>query len=196
MVDRTRRNALRVAGALLTGGVAGCIGAESGSHATGESSTGMRGRLPSASTPFESLSRRGPGSDMIVYTDPGTVDHHDTQFVLNEADAEALTVDLANPTPVRAFLTETDFTSASVVIEQRTIEDCYERRLLAVDATEDRFRSWYCQQLRPPTARCAADTEVMVANIIRVQHVYEEPPSSRASSERRGCPAEGGEDQT
>lgn len=192
MRKRTRRGTLSVAGTLLASGLTGCLGSGSGGHATGESSTSTRGWLPSASTPFESLARRTQGTGPVVYTDPEVDHRHDMRFVLSEAEVDALSIDLEDPTPVRMFLRDTDFTDASVVVEQRTIEDCYERRLLAVQADNDRFRSWYCQQLRPPTARCAADTEVMVVTLIRVRHVYEEAPSSRASSERRGCPGDGG----
>lgn len=110
--------------------------------------------------------------------------------VVDDAGAKALYVD-ANEDDVDAveqFFDETDFETQSIFVDQRTIGDCYDRVFLGAEASGDSMRTAYCRSLRSPTTPCEADHEVMEAVFIRLGRPYDDPPSSRQSSEHGSCP--------
>ncbi|TYT61167.1 hypothetical protein FYC77_15170 [Natrialba swarupiae] len=143
------------------------------------------------------LTLRSDDAEAIVYPSDDPPDDDDRhaklsrrgpQFLLDGDDAADLVINSPDEPEARAFIEETDFETESVVVVQRTIEDCYERRVLSVQARDDNFRTEYCRTLKSPTTRCKADREVMEALFFRVQRAYEDSPSSRSSSESMSCP--------
>ncbi|APW99034.1 hypothetical protein CHINAEXTREME_15190 [Halobiforma lacisalsi AJ5] len=125
--------------------------------------------------------------------DDETVAHRLSRlFVVDESAADDLWIDPAlaeeDESEIRRFLEATDFGSQSIVVHQRTIEDCYERRLLGIEARDDEFRARFCRTLKGPMAPCEADRELMEVILIRVDRPYAERPSSSGSSEHMSCP--------
>ncbi|AFZ71324.1 hypothetical protein [Natronobacterium gregoryi] len=154
---------------------------------------------------YESLSVRADDADYFVFRDEEAAQEAEEEdderpslyrrsrlFVLSLDDAEALWIDPSladeDEAEIRDFLEATDFEHQSIVVHQRTIEDCYERLVLGVQADNDQFRASFCRPLKPPTESCAADRERMQATIIRVDRPYDERPSSSGSSESASCP--------
>ncbi len=193
---RPRRSILAAGASLVAAGVAGCAGSN---EVTSTSSGGRSSNeIPASSTAYDHLAVRADTTVPLIYPqdDPPETDTdrlndpHQTQFLVSATDVETLQLDIADPSTVRSFLTTTDFDAASIAIDQRPVKDCYQRHLLSVRADPDEFRTWYCRSLKPPTARCDADHEVLEITIIRVQRAYDEAPSSRSRSERGTCPTD------
>ena len=111
------------------------------------------------------------------------------QLVLDEDEANALWIegDSNDARELREFVDATDFDTQTIVVDQRTIEDCYERRVRGILAESDSLRTRYCRHLKPPEAPCEADKSVMEAVVFRVDRRYEESPSSRGSSDGMSC---------
>ncbi|RQG97618.1 hypothetical protein [Natrarchaeobius oligotrophus] len=195
--DVPRRRLLAAGTGCLSALIAGCTGtdateSQAHDHAVDEG-------VAFESDEYDHLAIRTDDDERFVFPrddppdDPSDDDRprrRSIEFVLDEDDAEALEIDADDEAAARSFLDETDFDDQSVVVEQRSIEDCYRRHVLAVRADPDRFRTRYCRTLKPPTAACEADVEVMEAQFFRIRYVYEEPPSGRSSGERASCSEE------
>lgn len=186
------RRRLLAAGGSLSATIAGCTGFGESDSATHNATEGGE---PLPSDEYELLTLRVDEPEPFVSADddqPGDrVDRPYRRwvaFVLSEDDATALEIDADGAADARAFLEATDFETESVVIEQREIDDCYRRELLSVQADADGFRTQYCRSLKEPTTPCEADVTAMEAIFVRVQHAYDDAPSSRASSESGSCP--------
>lgn len=199
----SRRRLLAAGSGLLSVAVAGCAGESVSSGTTAESGE-SNGESLESSHEYESLFVRSADPSHFIYRTEDdaneTADAEDedvslagrsTMFVLSEDDAAALWIDASDAdtreSDIRAFVEETDFETQSVVVEQRTIEDCYDRRLLGVRASDDEFRTQLCRSLKEPTAPCEADETVMEAIVLRVDRPYDESPPSRGSSESGSC---------
>ena len=159
---------------------------------------------PMPTDAFDVITLRSNDADQLVYagdeqpSDDGDGDGENqprqyghgrsAEFVLTTEDATALRIDADETTAIRSFLDATEFDTESVVVEQRTIEDCQRRHLLSVRAEPDRFRTEYCRRLKPAMTPCTADRTVTKAVFIRIQRAYDDPPSSRSSGERTTCP--------
>ncbi|RQG97025.1 hypothetical protein [Natrarchaeobius chitinivorans] len=194
-----RRRLLASGIGALSALIAGCTGTdavESGTTVEHEASEGT-GPYPGQSDEFDLFTLRSTDDETFVYPrddPPEAADDERTKrprrptFVLDEDDAADLVIASDDEPEARAFLAETDFDSESIVVEQRSIDDCYRRHLLSVRADPDRFRTRYCQTLKRPTTPCEADLELMEALFIRVSHAYDESPSSRGSGESMSCP--------
>ncbi|SDR42054.1 hypothetical protein [Natronobacterium texcoconense] len=202
--DAFSRRRLLAAATGATIALAGCVG-ESESRSNSASDYGTtEGRRPESTHEYESLSVRADDADYFVYRSEDeareakaeddvrpSIYRRSRLFVLSEDDADTLWIDPGlgdDENEIRDFLGETDFETQSVVVHQRTIEDCYERRLLGVQADDDQFRASFCRPLKPPTEPCEADRDRMQATVIRVDRPYDDRPSSGGSSESAACP--------
>lgn len=201
----SRRRLLAAGSGLLSVAFAGCAGG-SNSSGTGAEYGESNGETLESSHEYESLFVRSDDPTLFIYQNEEDANEaadardedgyasptgRSTVFVLSEDDAAALWIDAGDAdtdaSDIRAFVDGTDFETQSVVVEQRTIEDCYDRRLLGVRARDDDFRTQYCRSLKEPTTLCEADRTVMEAIVLRVDRPYDESPSSRASSESGSC---------
>lgn len=192
-IDHSRRKLLAAGGA-LSATLAGCTGFVGSERATHNATEGGE---PMPSDAYESLVLRSDEPELFVYpADDPPGDESDrthpfrrsVRFVLSEDEAAALEIDADDADDARAFLDATDFETESVVIDHREIDDCYRRHIQSVQASPDDFRTQYCRSLMEPTTPCEADLTVMEAIFLRVQHAYDDAPSSRASSESMSCP--------
>lgn len=198
----TRRSLLSGIAVGMVGALAGCAG-ESSSTAEREVGGPYAGLPPDATREFEVRSLRAPISEPFVHVRDETpdqteaTDQGDTKaprlrgrFLIHDAEqANALRfeVDHEDAQSVRSFVEATDFETASVVLYQRSIEECYERHVEYVTVEPDRYFVQFCRRLRDATTRCAADQTVMDAQLIRIPRAYDEPPTSHGSGERSGC---------
>ncbi|ADB60674.1 hypothetical protein Htur_1789 [Haloterrigena turkmenica DSM 5511] len=198
----SRRRLLAAGGGCLSAAFAGCVEFSEGESVSGHSSEG--GTFESTHE-YESLSIRSADDTPVAYSSEDAAEdgdenreprHLDTVFVTNEDDATALWfTDAAADDDVdtaRAFVEETNFESETVVVDQRSIDDCYRRHLLGVRAADDEFRTSYCREMKAATEPCEADKTVVEAIFVRVHRPYGDPPSSRGSSERTTCPSDAG----
>lgn len=193
--DLSRRRLL-AAGGCLSAVVAGCTGIGESEPAT---HTVSEGGEPIPSDEYESLTLRSNDDELFVSdgSDPPDDDPHPRppkrvlEFVLSEAAASELRIDAddVDADEARAFLESTDFETESIAIDQRTIDDCYRRHVLSVQANPDEFRTQYCRSLKAPTTPCEDDATVVEAIFFRLDRAYDEAPSSRASSESASCSA-------
>lgn len=199
----SRRRLLTAGGGCLSVALAGCAGLDGSESSSG---TGVDGDRPIESThDYESMSIRVDGDDPFVYPSEDDAETADdgpgwrfrARFLLvDEDDAAALWIDpdIDGTADARAFVEATDFDAASVFVDQRTIDDCYRRRLRGVRAAADSLGTDYCRELKAPTTPCEADKTVVEAVFVRVHRPYDEAPSSRGSSQGTSCPAR--EDRT
>lgn len=67
-----------------------------------------------------------------------------------------------------SFVRETDYESASVLLNSRGVRECYELQLRGVWREEDGVQASFCERLRPADAACDADSEVAVGVAIRL----------------------------
>ncbi|RKD97106.1 hypothetical protein [Halopiger aswanensis] len=193
----SRRRLLATAGSTLALAVAGCAGSD-GSGTTVEHSA-SEGTTLESSHEYESIAVRSAENEIFVHQDEeaaeaaadrdGYRSRRERVFVVDDEAATALRIETSEPdaSRIREFVEATDFENESVVVEQRSIEDCYRRRLVAVRAGDDEFRTEYCQTLKDATTPCEADKELVEAIVIRVQRPYDEAPSSFSSSESHRC---------
>lgn len=193
----SRRGLLATACSALALTGAGCAGSD-GSETTVEHSASEETTLESTHE-YESIAVRSADNEVFVYRDDEAAEAADDRdqyrsrrnrvFVVDDEAATALRIETneRDASEIRQFVEATDFERESIVVEQRPIEDCYRRRLVAVRADDDEFRTEYCQTLKDATTACEADKKLVEAIVIRVQRPYDEEPSSYASSESHTC---------
>jgi len=196
----TRRRLLAAATVGVSGTLAGCTGdqrsaddQESANHHASESTD----RPAEPSDDHESITIRADDTTPFVYQNedriPDDTDQawaRSTFHLVDEADADDLVLEVsdAETERVETFLEETDFEAESILVDQRTIDDCYDRFLLATDASADRTDLEYCRTLKPPEESCEPDYEVLEAIFVRLERPYDDAPSGRSSSESMTCP--------
>lgn len=193
----SRRRLLATAGGAFALIGAGCSGT-GGTETTVEHSA-SDGTTLESSHEYESIAVRSAENEIFVHRDEEAAEAADDRdgygsvreqvFVVDDEAATALRIetDERDASEIREFVEATDFENESIVVEQRPIEDCYRRRLLAVRAGDDEFRTEYCQTLKDATTACEAGKELVEAIVIRVHRPYDEAPSSYASSESYAC---------
>ncbi|OVE86308.1 hypothetical protein [Natronolimnobius baerhuensis] len=211
----SRRRLLAAASGSLSISLAGCVG-DTGSffeqNASDNATSTTTHEHDATETPtrdsshrYDTLQVRTDGNDHVVYPDAETAADaaegddeyihrpHRALFVTDTEDVDALEIDADDATAreIREFAADTNFEQQSIVIDQRTIDDCYERHLLAVTARGNSFRTEYCQRLKSPETACESDLERMEAVVIRVDRPYNEGPTSRSSGESMSCHGEG-----
>lgn len=195
----SRRRLLAASGGGLSAALAGCTAFDGSESISGHSSDG--GTVESTHD-YESLFFRSEDDTPVADPSEDVADdanenrgprYLDGFFVVDEDDAASLwltdTTTAADTDAARAFVEGTDFESESVVVDQRSIDDCYRRHLLGVRAADDEFRTSYCREMKAATEPCEADTTVVEAIFVRVHRPYDEPPSNRGSSETSTCPS-------
>lgn len=196
----TRRQLLSASGGGLAVALAGCAGSDG--HSV--SGTATDDGAFESSHEYETLFVRAADETPVAYPDAETAEdggdrperRNPAFFVIDtdEAAALRLTIDGADAADVRDFVDATDFDGESIIVDQRRIDDCYRRRLLAVRANDDSIRTRYCRELKSPTTPCEAEKTVTEAIFVRVHRPYDDHPSTRSSSEGASCP--GGGDAT
>lgn len=93
------------------------------------------------------------------------------EFLLIDSDTRAtrLTVsDDADSETVQSFLTATDFTSQTVYVDMRRVEECFRLSLCEVSWSPTEIATEYVQQLRAYTESCTVDERVIEAWLIRI----------------------------
>lgn len=198
--DRTRRGLLATASACLGVALAGCYGTDiGGSSSSHRSRTDLSGNY-SSTHEYEVRFARADTDDPFIFRDedaaadfeanngddPRTAPLDSTFFVLDDDAASDLRIETAAD-ELRSFVTATDFESESILVQQRSIGDCYYRAVTGVEARDDDFQVHMCRWLKDPTTRCEAGRDVMEAIVLRVARPYGERPSSRGSSESAVC---------
>lgn len=191
MPDWSRRRALQALGTTAAVALAGCSGEESSGFE--EPSTRRRGepvteyelhtvRQSSVSPLFwegerSTETERRPGGHLYV-SDEDDLD--DVTFADSDTAAE-----------LAAFVRETDYDSESVLVQSRTIRQCYDLRLRGVWREDDGLQTSFCSSLRPADAACSRDTEETVGVGIRLPFSGEDFSSygSRWSSDCNELPA-------
>ncbi|NUB92066.1 hypothetical protein HT576_13675 [Haloterrigena sp. SYSU A121-1] len=199
----SRRRLLAASGGCLSAAFAGCVGFSEGESVSGHSSS--EGGTLESTHEYESLSIRSTDDTPVAYSSEDAAEDAEEKrapryladfFVTDEDDAAALWFTGAaaddDVDAARAFVEETDFDGESIYVDQRSIDDCYRRRLLSVRAADGEFRTDYCRALKAPMEPCEADRSVTEAVFVRVHRPYDDPPSSRGSSERTTCPSGAG----
>ncbi|WP_247728375.1 hypothetical protein [Halovivax limisalsi] len=211
--SRTRRGLLATASGCLGAALAGCFGTDSDGSSDPE-----RGRSSSQSShvdlggdhssthEYEVRFARSEIDEPFVFRDEDAAQQFteakqddpespwidSTCFVLDGDGAANLRIK-TDADELRSFVDATEFDVESVVVQHRSIGDCYYRELTGVEARDDEFRAHYCRWLKDPTTLCEADRDVMEAVAIRVARPYADPPSSRGSSESAVCRPRGRE---
>jgi len=191
----SRRTLLAAGGTCLVA-VAGCTGTD---DTTTEFETDEGPADPSElGDDVDALIVRAADADPFVYPDAdAAADDDDDHFqlrstfhVIDDGDADDLVLETTDEDERRigTFLEETAFDTESIVVDQRTIEDCYERQFLGATASADSVRLEYCQTLKDPTTPCEADRKLMETVFVRLGRPYDEAPTSRGSSESMTCP--------
>ncbi|MFC3959872.1 hypothetical protein [Halovivax cerinus] len=197
--DWTRRGVLAAGGACVAGALAGCSRTEFRESSSHRSTVDLGGTDVSTHE-YEVLFARAETDSQFVFPDEDAAEKYSanggadsayarlnsTFFVLDDAAADTLRIETA-AADLRSFVAATDFESESIVVEQRSIGDCYYRELTGVEARDDDFRFHLCRWLKEPTTRCEADKRVMEAIVIRVARPYRDRPSSSGSSESMVC---------
>lgn len=190
----TRRRLLSGIGTGLAGVLTGCAG-ESTSSTTNEKEVhGSFAEPPSeAILDFEVQSLRVPTPEpfVSVATQRGTptprprgrqLIHENEQATALQFDTEHDDIDA-----VRSFVETTNYEHASVIVYQRSIDACYERRVEYVTVEPDRYFIQFCRQLRGATTPCEPSKTEMDAQFIRIPQAYDTPPSSQGGGESSGC---------
>lgn len=187
-----RRELLALCGVSFSA-LAGCSGGafEETETVEGEELTDAPMEPPSeATTDYEIRSVRAPGQEPVLSIGNEEPEHdRRTDFVLARSDVDTLQVDLEpdDAESIRSFLETTDFDTKSVVIHQRPIEECYERRIEYVIAEPDRYRVQFCRRLRDATVPCSADVTEMEVVLVRVPQAYADRPSRTGQGHRSRC---------
>lgn len=201
---RSRRRFLASGAGVLAATLAGCAGDDRGGSSDRQVDEVSDDPSFESTHEYETLFVRADDDERFVYRtedeaneareeddDRSSIYRRSTILVLEDEDATELWVDPDLPDEdddsIQAFLEETDFATQSVVVLQRSIEDCYDRQLLGVQASDDEFRTSFCRSLKDPMTPCEADRELMEAVFVRVHRPYEDRPSSRGSSEHMSC---------
>jgi hypothetical protein len=195
----SRRRLLATGGSCLSAAVAGCSG--TGGSTTESGTVHDAGRVSESTHEYDELFVRSADDAPFIYPDDAAAQREEDEdrpprhtrsfFVIDEDGADALRIDLEEnaeaATEIREFVADTDFGTESIVVDQRPIGDCYHRRVLSVQATDDDFHRQYCRTLKDPMTPCVADTDVMEAVVLRIRRPYDDAPSSHSSSESASC---------
>jgi len=175
MPSTTRRTALSVAAALLTG-AAGCSGETSSESSYPSESTGNIAMDPE----WRRLRRsdRGPllwtGDRPTTTDDEGHV-HARGHFFVTSAD-EVSNVGIAGvdgADTARAFLEETDYDSATVYVEHSSIRECFTTNLCHVEWSESDIKTSYAREYRDADVACETDARDTLATLIRIPAAFD-----------------------
>lgn len=181
----TRRSFLATSGVVIGGFTAGCTGNSGSSMSSQEIGAG---RIPSdAVDEYEYIHLRNSRAEPIITVDE--TNRRSRLLLINESDLERIefTEDVTGGASAKELLETTDFTTESVILHQRTVEECYLLHLQYVVARPDEYRIQFCQVLRDADVECRADVSVMQATLIRIPVAYDERPSSSGSGRRSTC---------
>lgn len=202
--DRSRRELLSLTGSSLAVATGAALAGCAGTHGTApddepdDVAHDVSERPPGRSELEDDddvLFVRASHADPFVFESEADVPDDDRAFfrgsfhVVSDEEAADLYVDAPadDADAIEQFVEATDFETQSIFVDQRTIGDCYDRVFLGAEASDGSLRTAYCRSLKSPTTPCAADREVMEAVIVRLGRPYDDPPSSRQSSEHGSC---------
>jgi len=190
MPSPTRRDALRVAAALLTG-VAGCSGESSSSSSYPSEPTGNVAFDP------ESHRLRNPEPIPLVWTGerPTATDdesHYHFSgrfFVAGAADvSEVGFADVSGADAARDFLDATDYDSETVYVEQSLVDECFTTTLCHVEWSESDVQTSYARTYRDADVACETDARDAVATLIRIPEAFDPREVNSYGSSRGTAP--------
>lgn len=191
----TRRRLLSGIAAGAGAALAGCAGVSTDETTVQDEPHDPRaGPPPGATTDFEVRTLRAPVEEPFVRfadEDAESQRRRNRQFVVDDGTAAAARFEAEledeDVDELRSFLEETDYGNESIVVHQRSIDDCYERRVEYVIADPDRYRVQFCRELKDATTPCVAGKTGMEALFVRIPRAYDSSPSRRGSGERSRC---------
>lgn len=173
MVPIERRRLLQAAVGALTA-VAGCNDVLSGSSTVSRS-------VPRESTPAADLPAhhaiRNPGDGPAAWfadeetPTPGEESrrHYRHDLVASESRAAELRfADVDGAAEARSFVADTEFSTATMYVESRSVPACYELSLCNVRWNAEEIETDYGSVLRDADAACEADARDVVAMLIRI----------------------------
>ncbi|AQL42960.1 hypothetical protein BV210_09635 [Halorientalis sp. IM1011] len=181
MVARTRRALLGCSTALIAT-LAGC-GARFRKTPTEETDDVESGSVRHP----EHLRLRRPGSDPPVRLPSGETTNR-SGIVASADRAERLEyADDVNADAAGAFVADTDFETASIVVDQAPVEECYRIELCSVSWSREGVHTNYGRVLRDADVPCRADAWVSATTLVRVPVVLDpETVSLSGGSTRPG----------
>lgn len=180
----TRRSFLASSGVALGGLTAGCTGETTVSSSNDEEI----GRVPSdAITDYDYIHLRNDQASPVITIDD--TNRLSRWLIVSEDDLDRIefTTATEGSSVAEQFLESTQFDEESVIVHQRTVEECYLLHLEYVVARPDRYRVQFCQLLRDADDACRANVEVMQATFIKIPVSYDDRPSSSGSGRRSTC---------
>jgi hypothetical protein len=189
-----RRQLLRATPALLLG-LAGCSAADgSSTFAAGngddrEDSVEKSGI--ESDPPVQTARNPREREPVLVETVRDEERHFQDNIVSSRERAEeiefAAGVSEDDATAVRQFLGETDFTTQSLYIVQRSVKSCYRIRIHSIAWSQQRVEYSYCRELRPPDVACEAEERDALALLIRIDESLDMDVRSAGASGHFPC---------
>lgn len=181
----SRRSFLATSGVILGGVTAGCIGNSGSSFSSQDVGAG---RIPTdALDEYDYIHLRNSRAEPIITIDDTNRRSRLLLFTESDLDRIEFTENLQGSAEAMELLETTDFTSESVILHQRTVEECYLLHVEYVVARPDQYRIQFCQVLRDVDAACRANVSVMQATLFRIPVAYDDRPSSSGSGRRSTC---------
>lgn len=181
----SRRSFLATTGVFLSGVSAGCTGNSGSSFSSQEVGAG---RIPSdALDEYEYIHLRNSRAEPIITIDDTNRRSRLLLFSESDLDRIEFTENLNGSAEAKELLESTDFTTESVILHQRTVEECYLLHVEYVVARPDQYRIQFCQVLQDVDVACRANVSVMQATLIRIPVAYDDRPSSSGSGRRSTC---------
>jgi len=175
MPDWSRRRALHALGATAAAALAGCSSEssefdESPSRQRGDPVTDYDLRKVRARQP-EELFWQGERSTEREDDRPGDHTYRPGGHTyVGSADdlADVTFADSGAAAELASFTRGTDFESSSVILQARTVRECYAVRLRGVWREDDGLDTWFCSNLQPADVDCSADARETVGVGIRL----------------------------
>ncbi|WP_254769112.1 hypothetical protein [Salinilacihabitans rarus] len=131
---------------------------------------------------------RADGDEPIVR--PPDEEAPRSPFFLTDAESAAAVEfdrEPAGTDDARAFLEEADYDDETVVVYQGPVDECFERRVDYLVATEDDFDLEFCWVMRPATVACEAGRQETQSTFVRVPYPYDQPPTTASVGEGSSC---------
>ena len=133
---------------------------------------------------------RNPANHDVVTSVPGE-ESGIARMITEASQADRLAfhsgVPDADRESVRAFLRDTTFGEESICLLERRVEECYRYEVQYLSWEPGAIETQTCRELRPPDARCRADTRVAEAQFIRLPAVVDITVSRRSGGSRGEC---------
>lgn len=126
---------------------------------------------------FEEIDGQGPRGPRLPY-------------VISGEQADALLIDPEPPDvdDVRAFLEETDYDEATVLVHQARVDACHERVVTHVRRRGGGgFSTQFCTTTRDPSVECSTDETHHQITLVRVPESSDQTPSGSGRGNSSSC---------